>query len=95
MKVSKDEIRHIANLASLNLTETEVEKYANNMDNILNFAETINGIDTNSVDEAITAIPEYNVFRKDEINEFEDNDALLANAPSKEDNMFIIPKVID
>ena len=95
MKVSKDEIRHIANLASLNLTETEVEKYANNMDNILNFAETINGIDTNSVDETITAISEYNVFRKDEINEFEDNDALLANAPSKEDNMFIIPKVID
>ena len=95
MKVSKEEIMHMAKLASLNLSESEVEKYADNMDNILNFAEIINGIDTSEVDETVTAIEEYNVFRKDEVNKFEEQTLLLENAPSKEKGMFCIPKVIE
>ena len=51
--------------------------------------KTIEGLDTTN-----GAIDNFNVFRKDEIKVFEDNAALLQNAPEQEDNMFKIPKVL-
>ena len=94
MVISKEEIIHIAKLANLNLTEEEIAMYAENMTDILEFAEVVNSLDTDNIKETIGINGEYNVFRKDEVKVFEDNDALLQNAPEKEDNMFKIPKVI-
>lgn len=94
MAISKEEIIHIANLADLNLSEKEIEGYAKDMNEILEFANMINSVDTSEAKETIGANSKYNVFRKDEVKVFEDNDALLQNAPEKEDNMFKIPKVI-
>lgn len=95
MKVSKEEIMHIAKLANLKLKEEEIPEYIKNLQDILNFANIVNkapidGLETSTVG----AIDNVNVFRKDEIKVFEDNKALLDNAPEKEDNMFKIPKVI-
>ncbi len=94
MNISKEEIIHMANLASLNLTETEIEKYTKDMEDILAFANTINQVSTDNLNESIAASENYNVFRKDEVKEFEDKESLLQNAPSSEDGMFHIPKVI-
>jgi aspartyl-tRNA(Asn)/glutamyl-tRNA(Gln) amidotransferase subunit C len=94
MEISREEIVHIAKLASLNLTEQEIEKYTNDMKDILNFANTVNNVNTDGIDESITASQSNNVFRKDEVIEFENRDLLLQNAPTQEDGMFRIPKVI-
>ena len=94
MEVSKEEILHIAKLARLNLKEEEIPEYIKNLQDILNFANIVNEAPIDGLDTAIGAIDNYNVFRKDEIIPFEDNEALLANAPEKERNMFKIPKVI-
>ena len=94
MNVSKEEILHIANLANLNIKDEEIDKYIANLQDILNFANVVNKAPTEGLEEAIGANENYNVFRKDEIKKFEDNDALLANAPEKECNMFKIPKVL-
>ncbi len=94
MEVSKEEILHIANLARLNLTDEEIPEYIKNLQDILNFANIVNEAPIDGLDTAISAIDNYNVFRKDEVKVFKDNDALLQNAPEKEDNMFKIPKVI-
>lgn len=94
MQVSKEELLHIANLARLELNENEVNEYLDNLQDILNFAEKINNAPTEGLGETIGAIDNYNVFRKDEIINFEDKEALLQNAPEKERNMFKIPKVI-
>lgn len=94
MKVSKEEIIHMAKLASLNLSQEEIEKYTNDIEDILNFANTINQVNTEGIDENEALNEGYNIFRKDEIKEFEDKDLLLANAPTQEDRMFQIPKVI-
>lgn len=51
MQIRKEEIIHIAKLANLNLTEEEIEKYTNDMQDILAFANTINQVDTEGVDE--------------------------------------------
>ena len=94
MEISREEIIHIAKLANLKLSEEEMEKTLYNMKDIINFANTVNEVNTDNVDESIGATDNYNVFRKDEIKEFRDSDILLSNAPDKEDNMFKIPKVI-
>ena len=95
MKVSKEEILHIANLAQLTLEENEVEEYMLHLQDILNFANIVNNAPVDNLDITIGANEKKNVFRKDEIKVFEDNEALLQNAPSKEQNMFKIPKVIN
>lgn len=94
MKVSKEEILHIAKLANLNLKEEEIDTYLLHLQDILNFANIVNNAPVEGLKETIGANKNYNVFRKDEIKVFEDNKALLQNAPEQEDNMFKIPKVI-
>ena len=94
MKISKEEILHIANLADLNIKEEEIEQYANNLQDILNFVNILDNVNTENVEESISAAGNVNVFRKDKIKKFEDMELLLQNAPEKEDNMFRIPKVI-
>lgn len=95
MKIEKEEILHIANLADLNIKEEEIEKYALNLEEILNFANIVNNAPVENLDITIGANEQKNKFRKDEIKNFEDIEALLQNAPSKEQNMFKIPKVLN
>ena len=94
MAIGKDEILHIAKLANLNIKEDEIDEYAKNLEDILNFVKVLNDVNTDNVEESIGSASNVNVFRKDEIKEFEDKEALLQNAPEQEDNMFRIPKVI-
>ena len=95
MQVSKEEILHIANLAHLNIEENEIDKYILNLQDILNFANIVNNVPVENLDITIGANEAKNVFRKDEIKIFKDNESLLQNAVAKEQNMFKIPKVIN
>ena len=95
MKVSKEEIKHIADLARLEIDESEIDNYILNLQDILNFANIVNNAPVENLDVTIGANEANNVFRKDEVEVFEDNEALLANAKEKERNMFKIPKVIN
>ncbi len=94
MKVSREELLHIANLADLNLKEEEIDSYLLNLQDILNYANIVSSAPVENLKETIGTNENYNVFRKDEVKVFEDNNALLSNAPEKERNMFKIPKVI-
>ncbi len=94
MKVSKEEILHIANLASLKLEDNEIQNYMDNLQEILDFANIVNNTPVENLDITIGANEDKNVFRKDEVKIFEDNESLLQNAESKEQHMFKIPKVI-
>ena len=95
MKVSREEILHIANLAQLELKEEEIDTYILHLQDILNFANIVNNAPVEGLDITIGANEAKNVFRKDEVKIFEDNEALLANAKEKERNMFKIPKVLN
>ena len=95
MQVSKEEILHIANLAHLNLKEEEIDTYILHLQDILNFANIVNNAPVENLDITIGANEANNVFRKDEIKIFKDNEALLKNAINPEQNMFKIPKVIN
>ena len=94
MEISRDEIKHIANLANLNLKEDEIDNYILNLEDILNFANVVNSANVEGIKETIGAQNKQNVFRKDEIKKFSTREELLQNAPEQEDYMFKIPKVI-
>lgn len=94
MNVSKEEILHIADLANLNLEDDKIDSYLLNLQEILNFANIVNKQNVEGLDVTIGANEAKNVFRKDEIINFEDNKSLMQNAPSQEQNMFKIPKIL-
>ena len=94
MQVEKEEIMHIAKLAALNIKEEEIEEYRKNLQDILKLANIVNNVNTENVSETIGSTSNVNMFREDEIKEFEDKEALMQNAPEKQNNMFSIPKVI-
>lgn len=94
MNVSKEELLHIADLSDLIIEENEVDEYLKNLQEILEFANAINSVQTDDLDITIGANEAKNVFRKDEIKEFDNTQGLLQNAPSLEQHMFKIPKVV-
>ena len=95
MAINKDEVIHIAKLASLNLSDNEIERYTSDMQEILEFANMINNVNTDGMNETVAANEKSNVFRKDEIVNFENREILLKNAPSQDEGMFRIPKVLN
>lgn len=95
MQISKEEVVHIAKLACLNISDDEIESYRNNLQEILDFAKTVDSVNTEGVGETIGTNENYNVFRKDEVIDYGDKEGLLKNAPSQDEGMFRIPKVLN
>ncbi len=94
MKISKEELLHIAKLSDLEIRENEIDEYLKNLEDILNYTETIDKIDVSKLDETIGATEDYNVFRKDEVKQFDNIDQMMENGPEVDRNMFKIPKVL-
>lgn len=95
MQITDEEVLHIAKLARIKLSENEIQDYKKNLEEILDFANTINQVNTENIGETIGINENYNVFRKDEIVQENKREELLSNAPSQDDGMFRIPKVIN
>ena len=94
MNIDREQIKHIADLANLTINENELDKYTNDMSNIVEFATKLNELDTENVEITTSILGEFNIFREDELKESFDNQELLKNAPASQDGMFKIPKVI-
>jgi aspartyl-tRNA(Asn)/glutamyl-tRNA(Gln) amidotransferase subunit C len=95
MAISREEVIHIAKLACLNLSEVEIEKYTKDMQEILELANMVNNVNTEGMNETVAANNKSNVLRKDEVVDFGNRELLLQNAPSQDEGMFRIPKVIN
>lgn len=95
MEIKKEDIRHIANLSMLNLSDEEIEKYTKDMEQIVGFANKINEIDTSSTEISAFSNDNVNVFRKDEVRDSFDRELLLSNAPSSNGEAYSIPNVMD
>ena len=94
MKITKNEVLHVAELAHLELDEESIERFAGQIGEILEYVDTLNQLDTKDITPTSHAIFLNNAFRPDEERKHLDNDAALANAPEKEDGGFIVPKVV-
>ena len=93
MEIKKEDIMHIAELSMLNLAEQEIEGYTKDMQEIVDFANQINELDTENIDISAFASDAYNVFRKDEVKEQFDRELLLKNAPSSNGEAYSLPSM--
>lgn len=94
MKISIDEIRHLAHLARLEFTEAEMQEMQGDMDKILGFVEKINELDLEGVAPLVYLSEERNVLREDEAKQVLTKDEALKNAPDKDSDYFRVPKVL-
>ncbi len=94
MKITKDEIIHVSNLAKLEIDEKEIDKFADQLGKILEYVDTLKQADTDGVSLTSHAVSLTNVFREDTVNESPGMEKGLKNAPMKEDGYFVVPKVV-
>lgn len=94
MPISKEEVKYIAMLSRLELSEEEVEKFTYQLSEILDHASVITSLDTENIEPLAHAVDRRNVYRKDEVEEGLTVEEALQNAPSKESNSFRIPPII-
>ena len=94
MEVKKEELLHIANLARLKLQDDEIEKYLLNLQDILNFANIVDKAPIEGLKETVRQRDTYNVFRKDEVEVFDNIEEIVENFPDEQDNMIRVPKVV-
>lgn len=93
-KISRDEIRHVADLARLDMDDTNIALFSHQIDNILKYIDMLNSVNTDNTVPTSHAIPLINAFREDMVQEHMDRDLGLSNAPEKENGNFIVPRVI-
>ena len=94
MKLSREQVRHIAELAKLGITEEEAELFAGQLSEILEHAEMLNRLDTDAIAPTAQAIPMLNVSRRDEVQPSLSPDEILANAPQRQDNCFEVRLIL-
>lgn len=94
MKVSRDEVIRIAELAKLKLTEEEIVKFQIELSKILEYVEQLKEIDTKEVKPLSHPISRVNIFREDKVTKSTDREEALSNSPERTEEFFKVPKVI-
>jgi len=95
MKISKQEVEHVAKLARLELAEGETDKLIDQLSKILTYVETLNGLDTKGVEPTSHVLDIKNVMRDDVSVPSLSQEQALANAPEKAAGHFKVPKIIE
>jgi aspartyl-tRNA(Asn)/glutamyl-tRNA(Gln) amidotransferase subunit C len=94
MRITKEQIAHVAHLARLELTEAEVERFAAQIGEILDYVDQLKQVETSGVAPTAHATAAANAFREDEERPHLPREAALANAPEKDAEHFVVPKVV-
>jgi aspartyl-tRNA(Asn)/glutamyl-tRNA(Gln) amidotransferase subunit C len=95
MKLSYEQVRHIAWLARLGLSEEEIEKFSLQLSNILDNFEILREVDTTDVAPATHTIPLQNVTRKDDVADSYPQAEILSNAPKQEGDCFKVQAILE
>ncbi len=94
-KLTREQVEHVAHLAQLDLSEDEIEKYREQLGNLLAYMEKLNELDTEQVEPTSHVLPLKNVFREDEINHPLPQVDFLPLAPKAEQRYYKVPKIIE
>ncbi|MBE0535783.1 MAG: Asp-tRNA(Asn)/Glu-tRNA(Gln) amidotransferase subunit GatC [Phycisphaerae bacterium] len=94
-RIDEAQVRHVAKLSRLELTDQEVAMFSTDLSAIVEYIEKLNELDTTGVEPLAHCLPIHNVFRPDEIKPSLDTEAALANAPQRHDEYFKVPKILD
>ena len=94
-KITKEEVKKVAHLARLELDENEINNHAEQLEKILEYIKQLERIQTDDVPCTTRAIEVVNVFREDEKKSSDCTEELLELGPSREDQYFKVPKIIN
>ncbi|MEK6591161.1 MAG: Asp-tRNA(Asn)/Glu-tRNA(Gln) amidotransferase subunit GatC [Nitrospinota bacterium] len=94
MKLSIEEVEHVAELARLELTDSEKDRFAEQLSNILTHIDKLNQLDTDAIEPTSHVLPMKNIFRDDEIQRLFPEGDPLRNAPDKDRGYYKVPKII-
>ncbi len=95
MKITRQEVEHVARLARLELTEQEADTFTGQLDAILAYVDTLKELNTDGIIPTAHAVPMENAFREDEVQPSIGVENALANAPARAESFFRVPKVIE
>jgi len=95
VRIDEDQVRRIAHLARLNLTDAEVHQFGSQLSGILDYMQTLDELDTAGVEPTAHPLPVRDVFREDEPTASLGTQRVLENAPATDAPFFKVPKVLD
>ena len=95
MKLSRENVLHISALCRMDISDDEVERFRNQLSNILDNFETLKQVDTTDIPPTAYPIPLQNVTREDEARPSCSQNDILANAPRQEDGQFRVRAVLE
>ncbi len=94
-KIDEAQVRQVAKLSRLDLTDDEVAQFSSELSAILAYIEKLNELDTDSVEPLAHCLPIHNVFREDIIKDSLGSEKALANAPQRHEEYFKVPKIFE
>ena len=95
MSIDKDTVKHISKLARISLEDKKVEILAKDLTSIMKFIEKLNKLNTEKISPLTSIINASLKSRKDEVKDGKIRDQILKNSPEKNDELFVVPKVIE
>ena len=94
MELSKEDVIKIAILSKLEFNDDEIENFRNDLSEILNYMNELNELDTEGINPLFNVLDLDDVTRKDEVKDSLKQEEVLKNAPDKDENFIIVPKII-
>ncbi|MCT8136673.1 Asp-tRNA(Asn)/Glu-tRNA(Gln) amidotransferase subunit GatC [Anaerobacillus sp. CMMVII] len=94
-RITKDQVKHVAHLARLSVSEEEVELFTEQLDAIIGFAEQLNELDTTGVEPTTHVLDVKNVLRDDVVKESLKREDALKNAPDQLDGQVKVPSILE
>ena len=95
MSIDKDKIKHVSKLARISVEEKKIDSLTNDLSSIFEFIEQLNELNTDNVEPLSSILNTPLRSRKDVINDGKIRDKILENSPNKNEEFFIVPKVIE
>lgn len=89
------DVRYVANLARLELTDAEAREFQGQLARVVEYFRELQELDLVGVDPMAHAVPIQNVFREDVARDGLDREAVLANAPQSTSELFVVPKIVE
>jgi len=95
MSIDKDTVKHISKLARISLDEKKIDSLSKDLTSIMRFIENLSNLNTDKIEPLTSIINASLKSRKDEVKDGKIRDQILKNSPEKNEEFFVVPKVIE
>jgi aspartyl-tRNA(Asn)/glutamyl-tRNA(Gln) amidotransferase subunit C len=93
-QITREDVAHVAKLARLDLDDEELDRFTGQLAKVLEHAQDVEALELDDVPPTAHPFPLHNVLRADEARDAGVRDAVLAEAPAAEDDMFRVPPIL-